>query len=666
MRLSSGFVLAGIMAGTLSAQEPTTWLQDQYSSFERLNLNRVLGDAKSAGIFTNASERLALKNAFRALRGKQRSGRPEFLVHEFPFIQQASNCAEFDAAMEKEDNDGWMMADDMGLETTAIGDCGTENDIDSWKFQSVGGFYTIAVNQTGMFPIADSVLFVRNYKGDPIAFNDDVVGSGLSQIHMYLPAGTFYADVCGFGGLAGGSYELSITHDPVTTVTWDLPTSEPSPLEAPLGTYPLRTPGAGIEHNVYTFTTTSDARIHITTEDAAHSGIDTVLVIQRDDGLILFTGDDSVNSAFDAAADIDLPAGTYYAYLSEFSGAAVEAIQPDPLVGFLGQGILVSAWQTETTFADICTAGQTTMNLIGNESVRLVRIDLPTPQKVTLLTNDGFATPVGDTVLSLLDRDLDFLFDVDDDDPFDPTRGNYSRISVSLPAGVYYAAITPFINLSGGTTLSGVCNPFVPTGTANYGDFTGALLGFGDVATYTLSTCAPSTVRFLAGDYEFGVLGPDGQLMSVTHGGPEYPQAGESIAGDCTLFMWDRYDYSGPLTTSFVESLHVNVDEVVTNAKVGDLVLMLGQFGPALPGWTMPIGNPGDTRGLICMNPNPGPMTIGVQVVGSTGEITWFAIPPLPSFLSSYDFTMQQIDLNMPTGWGTVPALITFRNSLGI
>ncbi|MEC7583779.1 MAG: hypothetical protein VYE77_05635 [Planctomycetota bacterium] len=666
MRLSNGFVLAGILAGTLTAQEPTTWLQDQYSSFNKLNISRVLGDATSAGVVTNANERLALKNAFRALRAKQRSGRPEFLVHDFPFIQQASNCAEFDAAMEKEDNDGWMMADDMGTETIAIGDCGGENDIDSWKFNSAGGFYTIAVNQTGMFPISDSVLFIRNYKGDPIAFNDDVVGSGLSQIHMYLPAGTYYADVCGFNGLAGGSYELSVTHDPVSIVSLPLPLTEPSPLEAPLGPFPLQTPGAGIAHNVYEFTLQSDARVHLNTEDAAHSGVDTVLVIQRADGLILFTGDDSVNSAFDAAADIDLPAGTYYAYLSEFSGASVVAIPPDPVAGFLGQGILISAWQTQTTFADICTAGQVTLNLIGNESVRLARINLATPQKVTLLTNDGFATPVGDTVLSLLDRDLDFLFDVDDDDPFDPSRGGYSRISVSLPAGIYYAAITPFVNLSGGATLSAVCNPFAATGTANYGDFTGDLLGFGDIATYNLPTSAPSTVRFLAGDYEFGLLGPDGQLMSVTHGGPEYPQAGESIAGDCTLFMWDRYDYSGPLSTNFVESLHLDAaGAVTTNAKVGDLVVLLGQFGPQIPAWNL---NPSlGERGMICLDPtNPTLITIDVLVAGTTGAITWFTPPPLPAVLSSYDFQMQQIDLHMPAGWGTVPSLITFRNALGI
>ena len=47
-----------------------------------------------------------------------------------------------------------------------------------------------------------------------IAFNDDSNGA-LSQIHVYLPAGTYYADVAGFAGVGGGTYDLSVTADAV-------------------------------------------------------------------------------------------------------------------------------------------------------------------------------------------------------------------------------------------------------------------------------------------------------------------------------------------------------------------------------------------------------------------------------------------------------------------
>jgi len=662
MRFPYAIMLASILAGTASAQGSTAWIQNQYPQLQKININTLLGDAAQAGVIQNADELLALKKAFRELRGKSRFGKPGYRFQEFPFITPPASGAQFDVAAEHESNDGWMWADDMGIETSAIGDCSTLNDIDSWKFNSTGGFYSLIVSATGATPIADSILFVRNHKGDPLAFSDNAGASPLSQIHMWLPPGTYYADVAGASGVGGGTYQLSITHDPVPLTPLVLPTVPPTPLDPPLGPFGLQTPGAGIAHDVFEFTLTEDSRFHFTTEDAAHSGIDSLLVIQRADGMIYFTGDDSAASALDAAADIDLPAGTYYAYMSEISGAAIIAIPPDPLVGFLGQGILAHAWRTPITIPDICTLGSATTELIGGESVRLARIELATAQHIDFRTSDGPLAPVFDTILALHDRDLDFLCDVDDDDPFDPLRDGYSRISMSLPAGIYYLAIAPFNGLFGDSTLTGTCSAYTPTGVATFGAFTGAIPGFGDIATYTLDNCSPSTTRFLANNFDCGLMGADGELMSVTLSGPDIPQAGEFLSGQGTIFMWDRFDFSGTLTTTLEPSLHLSGGAVTTRAKVGDVIVLAARFGPLSPPTSIGIGE----RGLLCLTPGPGLLTVDIVVAPANGLTTWFTPPPLPPALTAYDLQLQQVDVHFALGWGTIPAELTLRNTLGL
>lgn len=633
MRCSLTVLLAGVVAGVVHGQDaPQAWLSAQYPNLQKVAMSTILQDATAAGLVGTPQQALQLKRQVRQLRGKDRSARPLFKHLEFVGVEIARG-EDGVLAVEHETNDGWRYADAMVGSTVAAGDCSGLNDVDSWQFESTGGFYTVTVSAAGATPIADSILYVRNAKGDPLAFNDNAVGS-LSQVHMFLPAGTYYADVAGFGGAGGGTYELSVQSAAVDVIDLDA--------LAGVGAGVTQPPLSATAHNVFQFTLAGDSHSLVR---VASGGQDTVLTVQRDDGMIHFVNDDSFLGGLDATADVELPAGTYYLYVSEIAG--------------LG-GVPYSITQVNTALAmpEMCVAGIVTNAIDGDETVRLVRVDLAAPQNLDIATSDNLPSPIGDTVMTLLDRNLDFICDVDDDDPFDVQglgRQNYSRIAMALPAGTYYVAVTAYPGAFGAYTLAANCGDYAPTGAGNFQAMPGELLGFGDIATYPLENCSDATTRMLGDDFFYGLLGPDGELASCTLGSPGTPQAGEVPAGTSTIFIWDRYDFNGPLTTNLTPPLYLDAGAVTSRSKEGDLIFLFAEWGPPNAGFNFGVGD----RGLLCLPTGPGLITFDVQVAPADGLNTWWTPPAaLPIELS-----LQTGDAHLSTGWNAgVPALITWRN----
>ena len=54
------------------------------------------------------------------------------------------------------------------------------------------------------------------------------------------------------------------------------------------------------------------------------------------------------------------------------------------------------------------------------------------------------------------------------------------------------------------------------------------------------------------------------------------------------------------------------------------------------------------------------------MVAPANGLTTWFTPPPLPPALTAYDLQLQQVDVHFALGWGTIPAELTLRNTLGL
>lgn len=626
MSLGRCLFVAGLVAGFAGAQSGSvgTWLQTQYPQLRSASTKVVVEQATLAGVVRTPQQVAQLKAQLRAMQGKQRTDRPAWLD---PVDAPATGnlpVVSLDNAFEHETNDGWMWADDMQGQV-ASGDCSTLNDVDDWKFVATqDGYYTFEVTAAGASPIADSWLVVRNHKGDPIATDDNGAGN-LSRIHVYLPAGTYYLEVSGYLGTGGGTYDLVATRDAATVHS----------LAGGAGSGTTQLPASSATHDVFSFTI-PDSRIDL---QVASSG-DTALVVQRADGVVVFSNRDSQIGGLNAAADIDLPAGQYYAYVAQELGGS-------------GLSFTVTFSATPVSFGDLPTDVSAVGDLRGPESMRLAKIVLTEPTHVDMVTNDGFVNPVLDTNLALLDRDLDYLLDVEDDNPFGPS-GFYSRIAMSLPAGTYWAAVTPWVTASGSYTLSCLTSDYAPTGTAVLGDMTTVIPGFGDVGTYLVDNCSPSSVQVRGTDFYFGIMGPDGELASCTRCGTLQPQAGELPRGTSTVFVWDRFDYSAAMTTSVIPPLHLAADgvTVTTRAKEGDETWMFANFTGLTAGLNFGAGD----LGFFCLPTDSLLLTVGNRVAPASGLSSWFTLP-----IGITGVQLQVGDLHNNVTW-TGPGWASWRN----
>lgn len=626
MRTPYAFFVAAIICGIVRAQDqsPRDWIAAHYSDLRTVSVQKVLHDAAQAGLITSADAKIAFKAAFQQLRAKSRAAEPTWKDPVQAEVKGVRPAIGNDNVFEHETNDGWQYADDMSGDI-ATGSVLLENDVDSWKFVApAAGFYTFEVQATGLSPIADSWLTLRNHKGDPIA-NDDNGNGLLSRINVFLPAGTYYLDVAGYNGLGGGDYNLVAQSDAANVIA----------LGAGGASGTTQIPVGGSAHDVFQFTA-AEGRVNLQVNSA---GNDTALMVQRADGVIYFSNDDSFVGGLDAAADIDLPAGTYYAYVWDIAGSA-------------GMPFNVAYSNAAATLPALGGA-PVVGSIVGDESLRLATVTLAAPEHVDVWTSNAGVNPVGDTIVTLFDRDLDYVCDVDDDDSFNSSRGFYSRVAMSLPAGTYYVGVNGYIALAGDFTLSSVFSPYAPNGIAGFGANATNLPGFGDIGTYLLDNVSQASVQVRGSDFWFGILGPDGELASVTRGASWQPQVGELPAGQSTLFVWDRYDFSGPLTASVIPPLSIEAGVVVGRGKEGDGAWLFANF----TGFVAPFVF-ADVRGGFCLPFDALLMTVGDRLVAADGAVLWGAIPP-----GLTGVQLQAGDLHLGV-FAPPPAIGTFRNGV--
>src|SRR5262249_881763 len=127
----------------------------------------------------------------------------------------------------------------------------------------------------------------------------------------------------------------------------------------------------GIPHDVFSMVV-PESRTQVRVNSLGH---DTVMTVQRADGVVIFSNDDSTVGGADAAADRDPPPGTYYVYVAEFRGAA-------------GVPFILTMSRAPMTLPNLASTPLVTGNLGGNESVRLFRIDLTAgASRIDMTTN---------------------------------------------------------------------------------------------------------------------------------------------------------------------------------------------------------------------------------------------------------------------------------------
>ncbi len=629
MSLTHIVTAAGLFAGicTAQAQDPSTWIQSQYPQIRMANLEEVIEQGTQAGLAQTPQQLLQLKKSLRQLQGKDRQMLPLFRQPSLGPTTGNLPIFSIDNAVEHESNDGWQWADEM-TGPIASGSCAELNDVDCWRYVAAqSGFYTFEVKAAGTFPIADSWLVLRNHKGDAIVLDDNGAGANsLSRINVFLPAGTYFLEVSGYNGTGGGTYEIHATRDNANVITLTN--------AGAAGT--TRLPASGATHDVFSFTV-QDSTVAI---EVASGGADTALVVQRADGGIVFANDDSYWGIFDAAADIDLPAGQYFAYVWD-----ARAIADTPFS--------MTFDALPKTFGNLSTLGATTDWILGDESMRLARVDLAQAAHIVLETGDALPAAIGDTNVALLDRDLDYILDVEDGLVAGPTD-YYGRVSMSLPAGTYWVAVTPFLGSWGDYALTCATLPYAPTASAQLGTTTASIAGFGDVNTYVVENGTQASVQVRGSDFYFGILGADGEVSTNTLCGLLHPQAGELLRGGSTIFTWDRFDYSATLDIQVIPPLYVAADgiTVMSRAKDGDDVWMFANFQGQTAGYNF---NAGD-RGFLCLPLDALLLTIDHRRAPATGTNTWFQ---LPVGLTGVD--LQTGDVHNGLTW-PAPAFATWRN----
>lgn len=622
--------MAGLLATVASAQSGSfqTWIHARYPDPSRVTVQTVLHDASIAGIAQTAVQQQALKQALLALQSKGRAGRT-FLAVDSPAAMPFSDVGS-DVINEHEFNDSWRYADQINGSVVG-GDCSKAGDIDSWGFTSTGSFYSIDVQaQGGSGGITDSVLTLRNSKGDVIAVNDNFGSSLLSQVNVFLPAGSYYADVSGFSGNTGGIYQLSLDTDNVAIHS----------LGNAGGAGLTQASNSNATHDVFEVQV-AEGRLQLHVESIFH---DTQLKVQRADGVTIFANEDS-SFGLDAAADIDLLAGTYFIYVNEVNGVA-------------DLPFTITYASIPQTLSDVIQTSLVSDSITGGESMRLVKIDLSASAgHVEMTTSGGAGLQVFDTVMVLLDRDLDFLCDVDDDNSNNLARGLYSRIAVSLPSSVYYAAVTGFPGSIGSYSLNTSSSAFSQTGTLAYGPATSptTISGFGIVNTYSLANSTQTSASFVGSDYFFTFIGSDGQLASCQSGSTINSQAGEIPTGGGFLLVWDRYNYTGPLNIAITPALSFSGLSVISHAKEGDLVFYLAEFG-------IEAGSPinfgfGDF-GFLLLPLTEYLVTLDVGLANAEGIDTLWTPPSFP-----YDVMLQTLELHTGVNW-VPPAVATWRNMI--
>jgi len=156
------------------------------------------------------------------------------------------------------------------------------------------------------------------------------------------------------------------------------------------------------------------------------------------------------------------------------------------------------------------------------------------------------------------------------------------------------------------------------------------------------------------GDFWFGILGADGELASNTRCAPWQPQAGELPAGQNTLFVWDRYDFTGPLAATVRPPLTIEGTSVIGRGKHGDDIWLFANFSPLTAGFNFGVGD----RGLICLALDPLLMTVTDRLLNASGETVWGTLPP-----GITGVWLQQGDLHLGA-FAPVPALATWRNAV--
>lgn len=331
--------------------------------------------------------------------------------------------------------------------------------------------------------VTDTTLELYGNAQNLLAYNDDDDRSWMSVVSEYLPAGTYSAMVRGYGTTTG-DYSLDLQFDPIST-----PTTRVAEAPEPNGPLGLGTPttllpgqkGDGIltagDVDFWAFTLTAPTVVRIETGKGltGTTSTDTILYLRDATGTQLDYDDDGAPGNWSLLL-ATLQPGTYYADVQGYGGTNVGTYT-----------ILLQTIDASVTLAELPEPnGDPQLN--GAPSV--CACGIPGEGEITPGDSDwwtfsvatdtfvdiqvwggqftGTATPLKNSYLEVYDAQSTLI--ASDNDDFYNTM---SRLSIFLPAGLYYFAVSANNATNAGTYfLQVTCNE-----SALYSNFAGGCVG---------------------------------------------------------------------------------------------------------------------------------------------------------------------------------------------
>ncbi len=499
-------VMAALICSGLSAasqQDPEAlreYIRAEYPDLRKLHAGEFLAKAEAAGLLPDRADRIRAKRVLAELRRDKASGRGvmRFDVQR-PYAGDFASAGggQINApgmlegvAAELEYNDSLPYADALQGRTFVAGSIAEQGDRDYFAVEvAATAVVSAAVLPRGGTAIEDARLLIQNAAGAFVAFNDDARGSLFPSLSAILPAGSYRFAVDVFPGSSLGDYTLNLQQLPY------------SPENVTLG---VLTAGSINDSSgqLFKLSLAESSQLEL---EFTPGPLDLRLSILREDNGLYYFVDDS-SSGLDPNFAGELPAGEYYLLIDEFTGAAgaysfqVDAIPSAALL--------------------VCDAAPVTGNITGAENYCLYSLSLASASELNLQVAPGAVNPLDDSVLDLLDADLQLIASNDD-----AAANLLSSLQTFLPAGDYFVALRGFGASDGAFSLSAVCSP-LPSGQQGAFSSNPGATAPGEEALWHMSIKTGNPVELVLGDTgshldpRFTCVGSDGRRVLLNERGP--------------------------------------------------------------------------------------------------------------------------------------------------
>lgn len=432
-----------VLSPSARCQDPTALLRligDRLAAASESDIHTFLAEAARAGLVSGRTERLLAKDVFRCYLAKNADRIAAGALA--PASADSGGRVGPQNGSDIECNDTAAFADTLtvaaGSNCVVNGSVSATDVRDVYRLVLTGGTpdhsVVIATVPAGSSVSPPSTLNLAD-AGQRFVLNGSLVGTTRSIGGIGLPDGTYYVTVAG-----SGSYALSVTSTGTTI---------PALTDGTIG-------GFTAAPQVHTYRVVVGApgetvHIAVTNQTPTDVGDYFFNLGRAKGGRVLFMDDVLIPPATvvqsDPLADAELPAGTYYLFLQEFSSLTANANYR-------------IAYGTTPIAAVPSVIGANSYTMLHGGNFFLYSLALASADHFNIVVSR--AATGGDSVLEVLDAEMGQVLMGDDAAGGLSGSTLFSYVDNTLPAGQYWVLMRNFSN----TTATNFGNPWSVVGTS--------------------------------------------------------------------------------------------------------------------------------------------------------------------------------------------------------